>query len=469
MLSRQTPLFEKLENRQLMAVSPVFAGTKLKGINLSAGGVSTNQTLITVPFTGNVKIANASQIQLRGYAINPLAGGQKKIIIKVVKAEVLAADHRYLQITTDRLMRKGGTVILGSAALMDDNGDTLAAQTVKTVKGQNKERFTLACRGFVPTDLTKFTGNNFTGAPNPSPNGTAVPEATARAQLETFLNKKTTAGTISTVTRTKIMARFDATVTKNIIPDGNMRAALLSLVGTLAEGAIASILDGTNVSGKAYTIVDFDVPPDSSVPVAQTVIASNGRLRTVIKAEFKGEPFQAVSAFLAHEALHQDTNTASLYEEEMGNTAEILAYGQQVLADKTFVSTQSALVNRENERLFAMLESGRTIFPYVGVLRGPIRPNDGGIFTNGKTPATGGAYLSFSDLIEREYLARGASKVSSPGNALLNSYYFNIKGKAAPAGQQFSQALIVDIDGLQLPISTKNAISLAGALRLGVS
>ena len=72
------PMFEKLEERQLMAVSPVVAGTKIKGVNLSAAGVSTNQTLITIPFTGNIKIADASKLQLRGYAINPLTGGSAR-------------------------------------------------------------------------------------------------------------------------------------------------------------------------------------------------------------------------------------------------------------------------------------------------------------------------------------------------------------------------------------------------------
>src|SRR5215217_6536024 len=95
---------EPLEGRQYMAVSPVIAGTKIKGINLSSGGISTNQTLITVPFTGNINIANAGLIQLRGYAVDttaPTAGSQVKVAVGVVSVNVLSSDHRYLQITTD--------------------------------------------------------------------------------------------------------------------------------------------------------------------------------------------------------------------------------------------------------------------------------------------------------------------------------------------------------------------------------
>src|SRR5215218_4745361 len=79
-----SPMLENLEKRELMAVSPIIAGTKIKGVNLSAGGVSTNQTLITIPFTGNIKILDASKLQLRGYAINPLTGGQRKMVIPII-------------------------------------------------------------------------------------------------------------------------------------------------------------------------------------------------------------------------------------------------------------------------------------------------------------------------------------------------------------------------------------------------
>ena len=150
--SAPTAAVEPLEGRQYMAVSPVFAGTKLKGINLSANGISTNQTLITIPFTGNIQIANAGLIQVRGYAVDTTGptGAQVKIAVGVVNAAVISGS--YLQITTDRLMRKGGTIIFYNGSLKDDNGDTLAEQNRRTVKGQNKERFTLACRAFIPTN-----------------------------------------------------------------------------------------------------------------------------------------------------------------------------------------------------------------------------------------------------------------------------------------------------------------------------
>ena len=54
-------------------------------------------------------------------------------------------------------------------ALHDMNGDSVATQTVKTVKGQNRERFTLANRAFVPGDFTRYTPDIFTSSPTPTP------------------------------------------------------------------------------------------------------------------------------------------------------------------------------------------------------------------------------------------------------------------------------------------------------------
>src|SRR5438105_1511740 len=111
------PAVETLEGRQYMATSPVFAGSKIKGINLSSGGISTNQTLVTVPFTGNISIANAGLIQVRGYAIDTTGptGAQVKILVGITNVQVVSGS--YLQFTTDRLMRKGGTIIFYSGAL----------------------------------------------------------------------------------------------------------------------------------------------------------------------------------------------------------------------------------------------------------------------------------------------------------------------------------------------------------------
>src|SRR5688500_295332 len=193
------PTFERLEGRQMPAVSPVVAGTKIKCVNVSSGNLSTNQTRITVPFTGNITIADQSKIQLRGYALNPLSANlaQIKKVVNVVSAQVLSTDfnndgvqeRQYLEIITDRLMRKGGSIIFYEGAFTDDNGDTLAEHTRKTLKGQNKERFTLANRAFIPTNFNRFTNDIFAASAVGVPGSTDIPEGTVTANLDAFLGK----------------------------------------------------------------------------------------------------------------------------------------------------------------------------------------------------------------------------------------------------------------------------------------
>ena len=468
-----TVAVEQLEKRELLATSPVFAGTKIKVVNLSSNGVSTNQSMITIPFTGNIQILDASKIQLRGYAIRPdSASGtaQVKKVINVVNAQLLSSDHSFLQITTDRLMRKGGKIILYAGGLADTNNDQLAEQTLVSPKGQNKERFTLACRAFVPTNLNRFTNEIFTGSGAGAAASNTVDETTATNALTAFLDKKKALGLIDSTKEAATLARFSSTAAKGTIPDHNLRAALFSLVGTFAEGAIASWLDGNNLTGKPYTIIAFQDPGDATVEVAKTTARpSDGRLRTVFRPEFSGESFQALSAWVAHEAIHQD-NSFGLQEEVAAVTFGTLIYAQQAQVDNSFVKTGTRLVNLENNKLLALLNSGKTIFPYVGVNPGPILNSTGGVFQGQKAAADGGGvYTSFNDYVRRLYIARGSPSGNTPGNALLNAYYNAVTGKTASASMQFSDQIITDIDAFQSPEGTKAAIAAAAALKLRIS
>src|SRR4051812_18370333 len=84
--ARTAAAFESLENRQMLAVSPVVAGSKIKGVNLSLNNISTNSTLITIPFTGDITLVDVSKIRIFAYATNPMSStlGQVKKTINVV-------------------------------------------------------------------------------------------------------------------------------------------------------------------------------------------------------------------------------------------------------------------------------------------------------------------------------------------------------------------------------------------------
>jgi hypothetical protein len=288
-----------------------------------------------------------------------------------------------------------------------------------------------------------------------------------RAQLDNFLGKKVTQGKISQAQKDAAMSRYDTS--NGIFPDPTLRAALFSLTGTFAEGAIASYLDGANLTGKPYLIVTFGSPEDSTVPVAQTSFRDDGRIRAIFKTEFRGESIQALSAWLAHESIHQDTLTG-LQEEIAGTIMETLVYAQQGMVDGAFMNSGTKLAALENEKLYAFLNSGRAIFPYVGLLNGPIINAAAGVFPGQKAPTDGqGVYTSWENFVKRGYQARGAVSTSTPTNPLWRAYYAAITGKQAPTNQVFNDALIADIDSFQGIVPTKDAIVLARQFRAKLS
>ena len=203
------------------------------------------------------------------------------------------------------------------------------------------------------------------------------------------------------------------------------------------------------------------------MPVAQTSVRqSDGRLRTVFKPTFQGEPFQALSVWVAHESIHQDTSIG-LQEEEAATVVETLVYGQQAIADPSFLGNGSKLVNAENEKLAAFTQSGKAIFPYPGLLQAPALRSDQGIFPGQVAPSDGqGVYTSWENFVKRTYQARGAVSLSTDTNPTWKAYYKNITNKDAATNQKFNDALITDIDSFQQVLGTRSTIILAGKLGL---
>jgi hypothetical protein len=140
--------------------------------------------------------------------------------------------------------------------------------------------------------------------------------------------------------------------------------------------------------------------------------------------------------------------------------------------DSSFLKTPTKLANGINDALLALLNSGRTIFPYIGVKQAPMLGAANGVF-KGQVAASdgGGLYTSFDDYIRRSYIERGSPSGNAAGNALLNQYYNNIQAglKTAGANMQFSDQIITDIDAFQSPVGTHGAIVIAQALRLSLS
>src|SRR5215207_5668586 len=176
----------------------------------------------------------------------------------------------------------------------------------------------MASRAFIWSAFHRCTSDIFANSGTPAGLSTDVPEATVTTTLNAFLQKKVDAGTITQAKKDQAMTTYNSAAAKARIVNANLRAALISLTGTFAEGAIDNFL------GPNYLVVAFLDPGDASVEVAKTTARdTDGRLRTIFRPEYDGEPFQVLSAWVAHEALHQD-NDFKMQEEVIGVTVGTL-------------------------------------------------------------------------------------------------------------------------------------------------
>jgi hypothetical protein len=457
-----TAMIEMLEKRQHLDATAIESRISVRQV-ADSEGVLVNQSNIKVPFDNTIELVDADNLRIRGYAIDPSTGEQKKLVINITSASV-QADNQTLALTTDRMVPKGARIYIDAGALTDTDGGAVTPQIVRTPRGLSKIAFTFASRAFKVNDFDGFLPSIFPAADAPTTaDDVQTDEAAIEADLTDFLEKKVAAATITQAEMDAAIARYNNSVDADRIPDHNLRAALLSLVGTFAEQAIAVYLDGENLTGEPYTVVAF-AETDPEAVIADTEETDTGRLRTRVKPQFAGEPFQALSAILAHEALHQD-NSTGLKEELIATTFEAMVWAEQVDIDEAPSNSGTALVADQNTKLLALLNSGMASFPNLGTKDAPL-VNDLGVFY-GAAAQTGGQYTSFDNFIRRQYVARGAVDQESPGNPTLGIYMTALDAGAVTT--PFSEAIVDTLDErMATVLDHEQALRVAGDLGLRV-
>lgn len=445
--SAVTATVETLENRQLLAAIQLpLLGIKIAK-RVDGSGNALNSNRITIAFTKTVRLQDASLIRSFGYANDLLNPGQQRKVTVGMTITRDPTDGRVLTIITDRLIRKGSRLFIYDGALTDTRGNsvvydgTSASKTITFERGQNKPRYTMANRNWVPTDLSYFTKDTYTAAPNPTVASTEPSASTVRTNLDAFLSAKVSQGIITAAQKNNAMALFDDSTNATYVPSANLRAAIVSLIGTAAEPAIGSYLGKNNTTNNRYTSIAFDNTISSSAPISETKLSAGGRLLLKIRPTFAGEDFRALSAVLAHEAIHQDlpgsqsgdgTPPNSQDEEIIANTVQVTVYIQQAMVNGSFVANGTSLVNKLNEQAMAILNSGKGLFPYGGIYKAPALTNDGNVFPGAKTDPGGYGNStpvnSFENWIRREYVFRGFSSGGTPGNAVASAIINNIIG-----------------------------------------
>ena len=430
-----TAAIESLEGRQLMAAAATVIAVKIaKRVDGSGNSLDSNR--ITIGFTQNITLNNSSLLRNFGYANDLLTGSAQR---KVTVGLSATASENVLTIITDRLIRKGSKLQILPGAITDASGNDLT-QSITFTNGQNKPRFTMASRSWRASDKSFFSNDVISGAPSATVLNTQPSSVTVRANLVTFLNKKVTAGLITSAQETSALATFDSSVTAGYIPSANLRAALVSLVGTVAEPAIATYLTKANVTGKSWASVVFSSSVSASAPTAETKLSPNNRLTTFVRDSLQGESFIALSAILAREALHQGTtanpggNTPDSIDAEVIDTAIAnIVYGQQLLVDPSVAGAGSTLTTYLNTQLLALLNSGQKLYPYGGIEQAATVAGaaqnvfvggvaDPGGFGN-STPVT-----SFHDFVRRDFTHRGLGNPTIATSPYAQTVLKNIVG-----------------------------------------
>ena len=181
-----------------------------------------------------------------------------------------------------------------------------------------------------------------------------------------------------------------------MVPDPVLRAAAVSLLGTIAEPAIAWLATGGH-----FKRIELGDP--GSGAVARSLADPDGTQRIVVDERLRFEDPGLLSAVLAHEALHSDGEVSDL-EELIALSFQALVHMQQLVADPALGSERTLLAQHLNPWVLARLntrepgstdlrlvlpDSSPTIFP-----GGIDRPYFAALFDPAAQPTPGNALLS---------------------------------------------------------------------------
>ena len=464
---------DQLEQRQFfdstLAISGFVVNTRT-----NSDGSPRNFSAVTVTFSGNVNYTAGqhSRVRISAAGLNLISGAEQRYSMRATGGSTVSGRPNQLSFNFGSIISNNARFNIEAGAIRDTTNQnvtrTSSALDNKVRTNVSREQATLAQRVWRPTDFTLFDRSNFGASPvsttaNVSPNA-----GTVRTNLSTFFSAKVTRGIITASQRTTALSQFDSSANIAIVPDANLRAAIVSLTGTVAEAAINAYFGTANTTGRTWSSVAADATRfGADARYAETRVTSTGRLQTILNPIYQGEDFRSLSALFAHEALHQDSPN-SIREETVTNAIETLVWAQQLDVDQGPADNGTQLVSRQNFRLLSMLNSGKASFPAVGLGASPLRSPAGGVLAGG-TPVggnSGASVASFIADLDVEYRGRGFGDFGNqPGNVTLNAYVNKAIGSTGRSFS-FNDDTLNTLDRSQVVISPTLAVKLGRILKL---
>jgi hypothetical protein len=229
-----------------------------------------------------------------------------------------------------------------------------------------------------------------------------------------------------------------------VAPDPVVRAALVSLLGTIAEPAVDWV-----AGAGPFTSVELGDPGGGVV--ARSLAEPDGTQRIVLDERLRFEDPGLLSAVLAHEALHSDGEVSDL-EELVALSFQALVQMEQLLADPGLGDERTLLAQQLNPWVLARLntrEPGSTALRLV---------------------LADGAPTIFPGGIDRPYFAAlfDPSAEPTPGNPLLVDLVAAVAEPDAPTlyPLDFSVETVELLDSAQSALTPKELARAAEALGL---
>lgn len=228
------------------------------------------------------------------------------------------------------------------------------------------------------------------------------------------------------------------------IPSPALRAAAVSLLGTIAEPAIDWLMRGGHVARVEFG--ELEGPA-----LAQSLTGPDGLQRIVIQRRFRFEKPALLSVVLAHEALHSDDQVSDL--EELITTAfQALVHMQQLLAEPALANERTELAQATSAWLLIRLNTRQIGSADLRLV----------LADDGPTVLPGG--------LDRPYFAAffDPTALSTPGNPYLAALTTAVAepGVEPPSAPDFSFATIAFLDRNQGVLTPSDLLRLARLLHL---
>ncbi len=307
---------------------------------------------------------------------------------------------------------------------------------------------------FPPTDVGLFDPGIYSEA-SPLVPATQNPsgETAMRNKLKSLLEKRFGVGSTQV---SEGLATYDAASTKSIVPSARLRAALVSLKGTVGEPAITGALDGTY--GKVY--FGTPRPCGGCDPVAQVFLPSGStKLEIVFNEKYRYEDFRLLAPVMAHEILHRDL-LGGKKEGAVIASIQSLVYAQFVLATPSLATSGTALARDNNTELMARINSRDA----TGKLR---------LFTStsGSCPDASGIFPGGTCVPNFAALFEPLGDSANPGSSVLKQMVRNVVGSGVtlPQTVNFDDNTLLLLDNNQKVFTNAQLVRLATILKLDTS